>query len=78
MAEYDDTPDLDDDWPDDDESAETIDCPNCGEEIYEEAEQCPHCGKYISQEDSPAGRKPWWIVAGVAICLYVVYRWIVG
>ena len=28
-----------DDW---DEST-TLDCPNCGEQVYEDAEQCPLC-----------------------------------
>ncbi len=78
LDDYDDAPDWDDDWWDDDESAETIECLHCGDEIYEEAEQCPHCGKYISREDAPAGQKPWWIVAGVVVCLYLVFRWIMG
>lgn len=78
MNDHDDPPDWDEGCSDDDESAEPIDCPHCGEEIYEEAQQCPHCGKYISREDAPAGRKPWWIVAGVVVCLYLVFRWIMG
>lgn len=76
---------LEEDWDEDDEDqgwaeydeAATVECPSCGEEIYEDAQRCPHCGSYVSQEDAPL-RKPLWIVLGTAVCLYVVYRWIVG
>src|SRR5262249_53014304 len=67
------------------ERAETVPCPHCREEIYEQAERCPHCESYISAEDAPEGeepqaptRKPWWVYVGVLACLYVVYRWIVA
>ncbi|MGQ0636877.1 MAG: zinc ribbon domain-containing protein [Planctomycetaceae bacterium] len=62
----------------DDEDASTIDCPYCGKAICEESPRCPHCGQYLSQEDAPPGRKPLWIVIGVLLCLYIVYRWVVG
>jgi hypothetical protein len=72
-----------DDWDDDfdDESADddaTIDCPYCGESIHEESQRCPHCERYLSAEDAPPARKPLWIVIGALLCLYIVYRWIVG
>jgi hypothetical protein len=84
MPRYDDDDDdedydvdeFDDAYGDDDDV--TIPCPHCGREIHEEAERCPHCEKYLSDEDSPPTRKPWWIYLGVAVCLYLVYRWIVG
>jgi predicted nucleic acid-binding Zn ribbon protein len=53
-------------------------CPYCGEEIHEDAQRCPYCENYISAEDAPQQRKPWWIVAGVLLCLVLVYLWIVG
>jgi hypothetical protein len=81
--------DFDDDFPADDddefdgdyvddEDEPTIACPYCREPIHEDAQRCPHCESYISAEDAPPARKPWWIVIGVIICLYIVYRWIVG
>jgi endogenous inhibitor of DNA gyrase (YacG/DUF329 family) len=61
-----------------DDDTETINCPYCGREIYEDAPQCPHCGQYLSREDAPTRRPPWWLLLGVAVCLFIVYRWIVG
>ena len=68
LEAIDDVPDFGDDEP-------FIPCPHCGVEIHEESERCPHCGQYISEEEAPPARKPWWIVVGVILCLYVVYRW---
>jgi hypothetical protein len=59
-------------WADDDD---TEPCPHCRETVYDDAERCPHCGNYLSREDTPAHR-PWWIIAGVMICLAVVLKWI--
>jgi hypothetical protein len=62
---------------DEDEDDEpTISCPYCRREIHEDSEQCPYCRSFIPREDAPP-RKPWWMVLGVGVCLYVVYRWIV-
>lgn len=33
---------------------------------------------YISNEDTVPARKPWWIILGVILALYAVYRWIAG
>jgi hypothetical protein len=59
----------------DDEDEPTIACPYCRKQIHEDSQRCPYCERYISKEDAPAARKPWWIVIGVALCLYAVYRW---
>lgn len=44
-------------------------CPNCGEEIYEDAEQCPYCGEYVVSGSRPSnlwGKKSLiWIVIGI-------------
>ena len=70
-------------WNDDEDQAEgdedtTTLCPYCRRLIYEDSQRCPHCGNYISEEDAPVARKPWWIIVGALLGLYVVYRWIVG
>jgi hypothetical protein len=70
--------DDEDDWDDGSEDEPTIPCPHCRKRIHEDSQRCPHCETYISKEDSPAARKPWWIILGVLACLYAVYRWIAG
>jgi transposase-like protein len=64
----------DDDWDDEDS---TVPCPYCRQEIHEDSPRCPHCGNYISEEDTAPAHKPWWLLVGVLLCLYAVYRWIV-
>ncbi len=54
--------DCEEDAPDDDLS-ETVPCPECGAEIYEDAVRCPVCGAYVTHTTSPwVGRPVWWIV----------------
>ena len=70
---------IGDEWEDDpDDESETVPCPYCRRPIHEDAERCPYCEQYISAEDAPPPRKPWWIILGVALCLFAAYRWIVG
>ena len=78
----------DEEW-DDDESVEgdgeasdddepTIPCPYCKRQIHEDSQRCPFCDHYISEEDATPASKPWWIILGTLLCLYIVYRWITG
>ena len=49
-----------DDWDDDD--SETVPCPRCGEQVYEDAPRCPNCDEYITHSRSVwHGRPLWWI-----------------
>jgi hypothetical protein len=63
-----------DDWDDDEEA--TAPCPYCKRDIHEDAVRCPYCEQYLSEEDEAPARKPWWLILGVLVCLYLVYRWI--
>ena len=65
-----------DDQDDDDDY--TMPCPYCRRPIHEDAQRCPYCEQYLSDEDAPTSRKPWWIIVGAVVCLYVVYRWVAG
>jgi len=65
----DDSQDWDDDdiayfdtAPDDDE-AETVKCPSCNADVYEDADQCPVCGEFIVTDTSIWSDKPWWWIA---------------
>jgi hypothetical protein len=63
--DYDDRDPLADDHDDDDESLELVSCPECGADIYEEAEQCPVCGSYVIHQSNPwTGKPTWWVVLG--------------
>ena len=54
----------------------TAACPYCGEEIYDDAEWCPYCDRYLSKENARRRSPPWWILAGVLICLAIVLTWV--
>ena len=62
----------------DDDEEPTIPCPHCRRQIHEESQRCPYCENYISEEDTVPALKPWWIIIGALLALYVVYRWIAG
>ena len=66
-----DAADMDDADDPDDDASETVDCPWCRAPVYEGAERCPNCGRYLSGEDAPR-RYPWWLIAGVVLCLLVI------
>jgi hypothetical protein len=68
----------DDDFDEDDDDAPTLPCPYCKREIHEDSQRCPYCECYLSEEDAPPGRRPWLVVVGVIVCLYIVFRWITG
>lgn len=61
----------------DDDDA-TLPCPDCGAVIYESADRCPKCGHHISPGRAWRERKPWWLVAGVVLCLLIVLSWAFG
>ncbi len=69
---------LDDVDEDADRGEPTIPCPYCRRQIYEDAPRCPYCERYISREDAPPARKPWLIVVGTIVTLYILCRWVFG
>lgn len=55
-----------DDYDDDDDDAETKPCPNCGLDVYEEADRCPHCGEFVTfRETMFAGWSLWFLILGL-------------
>lgn len=82
----DDDDESDDAWDDDSPSGDdsddgdepTVPCPYCGHEILEDAPRCPACERYLSLEDSPAPRKPLWVIVTALVCLAAVIWWIVA
>ena len=69
---------IEDDDIDSDDDQPTVACPYCRREIHEDAQRCPYCEQYVSAEDSSPARKPWWIIIGAVVYLWVAFRWIVG
>ena len=72
--------DMDDDPADDDFAGATEECPHCGAEISEYAQQCPACDRYLSKEDAPPRTDhPRWVVITAIILLvpmiYAILRW---
>jgi predicted nucleic acid-binding Zn ribbon protein len=60
---------------DDDETDDTMDCPYCGESIFDDSERCPHCEKYLSREDAPS-RTPIWIGVCALLALGAALTWV--
>jgi hypothetical protein len=61
-----------DDYDGDDETL-TRECPRCGADVYEDAEQCPLCGTWLTTETSPwKGRAWWWVALAVAGIVAIV------
>ena len=73
MFEDSDTQEFSDDWPDQDEENLVVPCPNCGVQVYEDAEQCPACGEFIVHSTSAWSDKPaWWTLMGIAGIIAVI------
>jgi hypothetical protein len=69
---YDDESEVDEDDPD---AIDTIICPECGAEVFDEAVLCPSCGLAFTEDmltsqpgrghSAWSGRPWWWIVLAV-------------
>ncbi|HEX4613692.1 MAG TPA: hypothetical protein VH092_36255 [Urbifossiella sp.] len=60
------------------DDAETVPCPHCGADVYEDAERCPRCEKYLSAEDRPAGRPSVFMGVMLLLALLVALFWAFG
>ena len=71
------------DWDDEDirdqeRGSDTMACPSCGADIYDDSERCPFCGDYVVMRAGATSSRLWWRVALVlalaAIALFVVVQ----
>jgi len=71
--DWDDDDPYEEDWDDDGESL-TVPCPECGTDVYEDAEQCPVCGHYLTRSSVHpfAGRSSVFVVLGVIGIIAVI------
>jgi predicted nucleic acid-binding Zn ribbon protein len=61
--------DLDDeDWPEDNDEGETVRCPECGTDVYEDSQHCPGCG-HLMERSRPffSNNTPWWMILGAIL-----------
>ncbi|WP_339744191.1 hypothetical protein [uncultured Rubinisphaera sp.] len=57
--------DWDDDYgDDDDDEVDTVPCPECGTDVYEESSTCPNCGCYIHEGYAGGSYYPWYTFGG--------------
>ncbi len=66
---------LESDLEEFDDESETIPCPACGTEVYEDSPQCPVCGEYIFGSTSSTHRWPWWwmVAAVITLVAFICY-----
>jgi hypothetical protein len=70
---------ADEDFPEDDESSETVRCPACGADVYEDADMCPACGEFLIRDTRVWSDKPaWWIVLGMLGILALTAALVLG
>ena len=66
-----------DDTEDDD--TETLPCPECGADIYEDADQCPVCGMFVVHSTRVwTGKSAWWIALALLGVLAVILTLTLG
>ena len=58
----------------DDDDSPTVECPMCGCDVYQDAQQCPVCGEWIVHTPRIwAGRPWWWVWLGVIGIIAVIW-----
>jgi len=58
----------------DDDASVAVPCPNCGQDVYEDADRCPYCGEYITA--STSARRPTWLIIAAILALLGVLFWL--
>jgi len=54
-----------------------IPCPNCGKEVFDDAEQCPSCGHWLAPDRSPMrGRPSWFLILGFGGAILAILLWL--
>ena len=84
-AYYDESSDSFDDHDDpddnalDDGGADTIVCPHCGTDVYEDADRCPECGEYLIADTRVWSSKSlWWIALGLLGVVAAILALVLG
>ncbi len=50
-------------------------CPECGEDVYDDAQRCPACGEYVTHRPSVWTGRPWWwiLLAAAGVSSLLIY-----
>ncbi len=64
----------DDDIDDSEDETPTRQCPRCGVDVYEDANQCPLCGSWLTTDTNPWSGRAWWWTA-LAVLGIVALIW---
>jgi predicted RNA-binding Zn-ribbon protein involved in translation (DUF1610 family) len=74
-SEFDDDPEgpQECDLAEDDDESATFACPECGADVYEDADRCPACGRWVSVSSAPAsGRQLLFMAIAVGLILLLL------
>jgi len=53
---------------------DTVPCPNCGQEVYEDTDRCPYCGHWVVLTESYSQRPIWqWFLIPAVIIAMLIY-----
>jgi hypothetical protein len=58
-----------------DDGSDTLACPSCGREIYEDSDRCPYCGNWVVLCGSAECRRPWWkwVLIPLVVAAMLIY-----
>lgn len=68
-----------DDFNNDDEfdndDSDTIACPQCSTDVYDDSPRCPVCGHYFTAADRRRGSNPWvrWVVLAMIVAMLLPF-----
>ncbi len=77
----DDYGDFDEGLDDADEEEQIFACPECGGDVYDDAERCPGCGHWVTDADrfGRAGEGAAWVKwVAVVLIVVVIVVWVVA
>lgn len=66
---------ADQDDSDEEDPAETLPCPRCKKDVYEDADRCPYCGFFITPAAVSSG-KTWWFIIAAVLALLAMLMWL--
>ena len=58
--------------------SDTLPCPSCGCEVYEDADRCPACGEYISPRWAQTSNQSTWLLAAAVIAIAAIAYYFIG